>query len=469
MATLLRGMDTAAGHAAAATLQQGAADLESVAARLDAALAGFTWTGDDAERVRGEWAFTRRPQIVLAAEHLADLATRLEAEARAQDEASGAGAGAGTGGTAGAPGAAGGTPGADGRVPASAPGLLDRIGAWIGDRLTAGGAALGRFLGAGADLQGKILDVLTGERDWSAAAIAASALGAAGAGAGVVANLVTGEDQRWFAEGVGGIGDPVAVPLVETGLGDRVALEQPRSLDTIMQSVTDAYANGTADGSDGEVRIVRVDNGAGTPAYIVAVPGTETWSPGGGSAPRDLTANVALMAGNPTAAAESVRLAMERADIPADAPVLLVGHSQGGMITGHLAADEAFRERFNVTNMVTYGSPVDHLQVSGVNVLQMGHSFDPTPRLDLGGAGLPSPTGGQQVELPSPGSWYDVVGNHSHEAYIRSVHDALGAEGALGDRLRAYQSDASMLPFLVGPNGSATGVDVPVHRVPAGT
>lgn len=65
-----------------------------------------------------------------------------------------------------------------------------------------------------------------------------------------------------------------------------------------------------------------------------------------------------------------------------------------------------------------------------------------------------------------PAPWTDVAGNHSHEAYIRTVHDALRSDSALGDRLRAYQSDPSMAPFLVGPHGTAAAVDVPVGRAP---
>lgn len=452
MTTVTHGMDTAAGLAAADDLTGGAAEIDALAARLDAALADFDWWGPDAERVRADWSFTQRPHLELVAEHLSDLALRLRAEADEQDRASG-----GTGEAGGGP--------AD---PGSAPqrGLLDRIGSWIGDRLQAGGVALGRFLGAATDLQGKVLDVLTGQRDWSVSAIAASALGTLGTAIGVGVNLGTGVDQRWLAGGRGAAGDPVAVPTSDTGLGHRPALEQPRSLDTIMQSVTDAYANGTAEGSNGEVRIVRVDNGTGPPAYIVNVPGTETWSPSAGSMPRDLSANLQLMAGNPTAAAESVRAAMERAGIPPDSPVLLVGHSQGGMITGHLATDPAFRERFNVTNMVTYGAPVDHLDVRGVDVLQMGHALDPVPRADLEGLGTSATPTSRHVDLPSPGAWNDVVTNHSHEAYIRSVHDALASDTPLGEELRAYQSAGSMAPFLVGPGGSATAVDVPVERLP---
>lgn len=464
MSLVTHGMDTAAGQATATRLTDGAAAIEALAAQLDTALESFEWWGPDAERVRGEWSFTYRPQLVLVAERLSELAVRLEAEARAQDEASGsaAGAGAGAGTPSGAGTAGGGPGGAPGRPDT---GLLDRVGAWIGARLDAGGAALGRLLGAGGDLAGKLTDLVTGERDWSVSAVVASGLTTLGSAVGLGYNLVTGEDARWFAEGRGQADAPIAVPASDSGTG-RVALEPPRSLDTIMQSVTDAYTNGSADGSTGEVRILRVENG-GSAAYVVAVPGTETWTPSGGAAPRDLTANLALMAGNPTAAAEAVRGAMERAAIPPGAPVLLVGHSQGGMITGHLAADPAFRERFNVTNMVTYGAPVDHLDLSGVSVLQMGHSLDPTPRTDLEGLGPSGLPGlGRQVELPSPAAWNDVAGNHSHEAYIRTVHDALASDSALGDRLRAYQSDPSMAPFLVGPTGSASAVDVPISRVP---
>ena len=131
-----------------------------------------------------------------------------------------------------------------------------------------------------------------------------------------------------------------------------------------MQGVTDSYQVGDGARQHGDVRITQVDNGTGTPAYVVAVPGTERWGPDAGPMPRDLSANLNLVAGNPTAAAESVRLAMDAAGIPPGSPVMLVGHSQGGIIAAQLASDPAFVERYGVTHVMTYGAPIDHMQLA---------------------------------------------------------------------------------------------------------
>ena len=113
----------------------------------------------------------------------------------------------------------------------------------------------------------------------------------------------------------GRAGTPVPVPAQGQGTPFQPALVPPTDLPSLMQGVSDSYQVGHGPGSTGDVRITRVDNG-GAPAYVVAIPGTESWSPSAGGQPRDLSANLGLVAGNPTAAAESVRAAMDAAGIP---------------------------------------------------------------------------------------------------------------------------------------------------------
>jgi hypothetical protein len=235
-----------------------------------------------------------------------------------------------------------------------------------------------------------------------------------------------------------------------------------------MQGVTDSYQVGSDPSSHGDVRITRIDNGTGTPAYVVSIPGTETWSPSAGATGRDLTANLALVAGDPTAAAESVRLAMDQAHIPPGSPVMLVGHSQGGIIAGTLASDPAFVQQYGVTNVMTYGAPIDHLDIDpSVRVMQVQHTTDVVPRLDLGGLRTgsdPIPSHQPGVVLDNPGHFWELATNHSYVEYANSVRDELGASTPEGEILRQYQ--ASLGQFFVGPNGQVTAVDVPVSRVP---
>ena len=103
---------------------------------------------------------------------------------------------------------------------------------------------------------------------------------------------------------------------------------------------------------------------------------------------------------------------------------MLVGHSQGGIIAGQLASDPAFVRDYGVTNVLTYGAPIDHMQLApGVQALQVQHRFDVVPRLDLGGVDLdgrqPQHPRHRRSTLDSPGGIFGVVTNHAHTEYTQ--------------------------------------------------
>lgn len=449
----LKGMDTAAGLLASGHIDEGSQQLLDIATRLDQAIEAFEWTGADAERTRDTWHGSERPALDATAQALAAMALLIRQEAEAQDVVSGEGGAAGPGAGAGS-------------AEAAPAGFLARAASFIGDRIGAAFDGITRTLGHAGDFVGKLADVVTGREDHSVSEIAASALATVGAAAGTVVGVATGKDEEWFGEGPGQIGTPTAVPTDPAQAGPfNPALATPQDLPSLMQSVTDSYQVGSDPNSTGDVRITRVDNG-GTPAYVVSIPGTERWNPDAGAVPRDLSANLNLVAGNPTAAAETVRQAMAAADIPSGSPVLLVGHSQGGIIAAQLASDPGFVQQYGVTNVLTYGAPIDHVQLApGVDALQVQHRFDVVPRLDLGGVDLGGTnpnTPVTTVTLDSPGGVFGAVTNHSHTEYRDSVAAALGSDSDAGRILREYQS--TLAPFFVQSGGSATAIDVPVRR-----
>lgn len=452
--TITHGMDTASGRAAGQTLSQGADQLEALAVRLDGIVTGFYWTGPDADQTRSAWTHQHRPQLTRASVHLHALAAQLSGEAESQDVVSGSGGpGGASGPTIGGP--------ADSATVAPAP------QGWLERRIDAFLAGAERFAQADRAWSDKLRDVLAGRADYPLSEIAAGALIALGQGGGAIANLVTGEDQHVFDESPGAVGSPLAVP---SDPGDastfRPVLTQPRDLGDLMQGTTDAYQVGAAPGSQGDIRITRVANADGVDGYVVSIPGTEDWNPSATGYVRDLTGNLHLVGGNPTAAAETVRQAMAAAGIPPGAPVMLVGHSQGGIIAGTLTSDPAFLRDYNVTHVMTYGAPIDHLRIDpSVDVLQVQHRLDVVPRLDLGGLDSNLDFADRQptVTLESP-SWWNPAANHSHVAYIDSVREAIASGSVDGQQLAAWQNDPSLAHFLVGDGESATGVDVPITR-----
>ncbi|WP_225752700.1 hypothetical protein [Actinotalea sp. Marseille-Q4924] len=144
---------------------------------------------------------------------------------------------------------------------------------------------------------------------------------------------------------------------------------------------------GAADAGTVEVKELRRPDGTRT--WVVTLPGTQEWGPLQRPNPFDLTSNLALMeraADDVTAAA--VR-AMELAGIPPGEPVVLAGHSQGGIAAASMAADPALQERFDVKAVVTVGSPVGHIalppDVVGAHVeiaTDLVPALDATPNPD---------------------------------------------------------------------------------------
>jgi Lipase (class 3) len=148
-----------------------------------------------------------------------------------------------------------------------------------------------------------------------------------------------------------------------------------------VQGVFDAQSE--LGGQEGVVQISTVRGADGVTRYIVQIPGTQDWSPVRGGNVVDLTSNVQLMTQRPAEVERQVIAAMEQAGIPADAPVMLAGHSQGGITAATLSANGYVQNRFTVTSVVTGGSPIGNVDIpDDVSVLSIEHEQDPVPMLD---------------------------------------------------------------------------------------
>lgn len=249
--------------------------------------------------------------------------------------------------------------------------------------------------------------------------------------AGMLAAVAAGADVAgragWFVDGPV-YGGPIVRPVPSTLTGPLVGEGGVRGR---VPGVADLVAAG--EGLDGgRVRVVETSRGDGGSAWVVIIPGTQEWSPRPGRNPFDLTTDVRALIGDATIAAAGVSaaLASSRASCgrssPQD-PVMLVGHSQGGILAAALASDPAFRAGNRVTHVVTSGAPVALFPVpSTVKVLSIEHADDPVPGLDL----TPNPGGRSWTTVVAPrareGAPLDV---HRH-LLARYVQTARAAEGA---------------------------------------
>lgn len=122
--------------------------------------------------------------------------------------------------------------------------------------------------------------------------------------------------------------------------------------------------------------------------WVVNVPGTQAWGMGMPPNPSDATANLRSLAGRESslypAVTTAVTAAMRKAGVkPGSEPVMLVGHSQGGIVASRLASNAQFRTRFKVTHVLTVASPESRIKTpTSVQALSIEHRADPVPRLD---------------------------------------------------------------------------------------
>ncbi|HWL59697.1 MAG TPA: hypothetical protein VNQ48_02310 [Microbacteriaceae bacterium] len=134
------------------------------------------------------------------------------------------------------------------------------------------------------------------------------------------------------------------------------------------------------------VKITQLHGSDGTTRWRVVLPSTQEWVSLGGDrgATNDLDANLALLLApeHRTQVERGVFEAMRQAGIAPEDPVLLVGFSQGGIMSAHLAAH---RDEQHWAGVIAAGAPIDAMPIRpGVPVVSVEHFGDPVPRLEPG-------------------------------------------------------------------------------------
>lgn len=197
----------------------------------------------------------------------------------------------------------------------------------------------------------------------------------------------------------------------------------------------------------GTIRVERVTGADGARSWVVMIPGTQRWSPQAGSQPFDLTADLHALDGRTTAVAALVSTGLRRCGARPDEPVLLVGHSLGGIVAAQLATDPAVRRQANITHVVTAGSPIGNTPVpAGVRVLSLEHQDDAVPWAD--GARNPDRPGWVTVRAPS-----GVGATGAHEL-ARYAETAAAVEASHDPSL--VRARGELAGFLDRPGATST-------------
>jgi hypothetical protein len=208
-----------------------------------------------------------------------------------------------------------------------------------------------------------------------------------------------------------------------------LAHEQPDSLADLVRHLQQTSDLSPADrpGDQGTIEIQTLHEPDGTIRYIVYLPGTDdlaTTPLSQDDDVRDLPTDLALIAGHDTTYQAGIEEAMHQAGIGPDDPVLLAGHSQGGM---EAAAMLGHGSPFHVTHVVTAGSPTAQVHgfPSGSHVLSLENHGDVVPLLD----GADNPDSVQQVTVRFDDHEASIAGNHELGHYVRGA----AAADASGD------------------------------------
>lgn len=202
--------------------------------------------------------------------------------------------------------------------------------------------------------------------------------------------------------------------LTATGTTAGVA---PRSLQDIMAGL--AQRN---QGKGGDIDVKIITDAAGHRHVLVDIPGTKTLTPDPRSGDvTSLGTSARSVLGSNTTYEKAVIEALRRAGVRPDDPVMLVGHSQGGMIAVNTAEQLSHTHEFHVTTIVTAGSPIGHLHVpAGVSVLALENDGDMIPHCD--GVDNPDHTNVTTVVLHRDSG--DVIRNHELTAsYLPGAGD----------------------------------------------
>lgn len=193
----------------------------------------------------------------------------------------------------------------------------------------------------------------------------------------------------------------------------------PKNLGDIVGGLAAVNANSTT-GANIEVR--KVTGSDGKPRYIVDAPGTKEWNaaqdPSLKPNVNDLGTNIRGLSGQETTLQKDIEKAMAAAGVRPEDPVMLVGHSQGGIVAANAAADWAREGKYNVTNVVTAGSPVGLVQMpENVKVLSLENSGDIVPHLD----GRSNPDTSNWTTVTFDRQTGTVGGNHDlgHNGYAQ--------------------------------------------------
>jgi hypothetical protein len=221
---------------------------------------------------------------------------------------------------------------------------------------------------------------------------------------------------------------------------------------------TDGLSPHDRPGDQGTIEVQTLTDADGTVRHIVYLPGTDdlTTTPFDQDGDvRDLATNLRLIGGHDTTYAAGIVQAMTQAGIGPHDPVLLVGHSQGGM---EAAALLSHGSPFHVTHVVTAGAPTAQVHgfPPGSHVLSLENRGDVVPLLD----GHDNADSRPQVTVQFDDHETPIAANHAIGHYVHGAAAAdLSTDPSIRDQLASLRSHG-----FLGSGAGATSQVLQITR-----
>lgn len=241
-------------------------------------------------------------------------------------------------------------------------------------------------------------------------------------------------------------------PATTSLVGTPGSVEAPppaRSISGGMKRISSLYEQDEEASHIQVQRVVEPRTGRGH--WTVMIPGTAIWPPGHGTV-LDGAGNLVAAAGGVNSAeravAEALHDAMEREGVTGTLePIMLIGHSQGGMVMTNLARRS---DDLNITRVVTYGSPVGDTRVPpGTRTLNIENRDDVVKDIDGLKTGEDDPRR-TRVVLEAPGSFvtgtgqFSAIEPHSYDRYRVNYEHAVEMASADPEHpLTRYERDSA--------------------------
>jgi hypothetical protein len=270
-------------------------------------------------------------------------------------------------------------------------------------------------------------------------------LGLLNPGDGPIDQATTNDAARLLALLLGNDTDYQVRPIDVVSGGANA--EVPDSLSALMTQLDATNRIDQDDpGKHGAIQIQQVGD-----KYIVYIPGTDDMSPipQDGDHARDMETNYQLIGGTDSAYGRGIQQAMIDAGLEGK-DVMLVGHSQGGMVSTSLAADPEFTRHFNVEHVVTAGSPTAQVTdlPDSTHAIHFENRGDAVPLLD--GEDNPDEPNRTTVKFDEGSS--DIGDNHGldHYAHGAAAADA-SSNGSIQDEITRMHEDGYLGSGTSGP------------------